>query len=289
MQQLAVVVGAELAQERLGQDVGAGIGPIAHALGDRGDVRGARLLDEVGELVLRELRALGQGDAELLQEVLVVVEFVGIGFLRQRPGLAVVRPRLARPVVDLAPVDQVVERDDVTLRDVLRLVGLDVEHVRALAGRQCRLERGVKAALLVPGDLDVQARMRRLEIARCLLAERHFGRLVGLVAPDGERGVLGPGRPRAGRDENRPCQQRHAGECPRPSRSHGRFRLPGAASARSPQDGRRPRSPEASRILPAAPVRQGWSKSGRRTFSRALPFVDHAQRATRARGDTALG
>ena len=32
--------------------------------------------------------------------------------------------------------------------------------------------------------------MRRLEIARCLLAERHLGRLVGLVAPHGERHVL---------------------------------------------------------------------------------------------------
>ena len=61
VQQLAVVVGAELAQERLGQDVGAGIGPVAHALGDRRDVRGVRLLDEVDELVLRELRVRAAG------------------------------------------------------------------------------------------------------------------------------------------------------------------------------------------------------------------------------------
>ena len=103
-EELAVVVEAELAQQRLAEDIGAGIGPVAHALRDRRHIGGARLLHQVEELRLVELVAGRQRDAELRQPVLVVVELVGIGLLGQRPGLAVMGPDLAGPVIDVVPV-----------------------------------------------------------------------------------------------------------------------------------------------------------------------------------------
>ena len=191
VEQLAVVVGAELVQEGLLQDVSAGIGPVADALGDRRDAGGLGFLDDVEELRLGELAALGQRHAELLQDVLVVVDLVGIGLLRQTPGLAVVGPDRARPVVDRAPVHEVVERHDVAVGDVLGLIGLEVEDVGALAGRQRGLEGRVERILLVPGDLHVQAGVGLLQVLRGGLAKRHLGRLIGLVAPDRDGHVLG--------------------------------------------------------------------------------------------------
>ena len=133
----------------------------------------------------------GRRNAQLRQPVLVVVELVGIGLLGQRPCLAVMGPDLARPVIDVVPVHQIVERDDVAVGDVFGLVRLQIEDIRSLAGGQRRPERRVEPVLLVPGDLDMDAGMARLEIARRLLAERDLGRLIGLMAPDGQRRVLG--------------------------------------------------------------------------------------------------
>ena len=152
----------------------------------------------------------GRRNAELREPILVVVELVGIGLLGKRPGLAVMGPDLAGPVIDVVPVDQVVERDDVAVGDVLGLVRLEIEDIRALAGGQRRPQRRVEAVLLVPGDLDVDAGMARLEIAGRLLAQRHLGRLVGLMAPHGQRDVLGL-RCRSHRDRQR---QRGGGDQP---------------------------------------------------------------------------
>ena len=119
-------------------------------------------------------------------------------------------PHLARPIVDVVPVDQVVERDDVAVGDVFGLVGLDIEDVGPLARRQSRPQRRVETALLVPGDLDLGAGMALFEILRRLLAQRNLGRLVGLVTPDRDRHILGPCR----RDE--PNRQHHRCEVPFP-------------------------------------------------------------------------
>ena len=129
-------------------------------------------------------------------------------------------PDRARPVVDVAPVHQVVERHDVAVGDVLGLVRLEVEDVGTLAGRQRGLQRRVEAVLLVPGDLDVQARDGAFPGSRAAgLAERHLGRLVGLVAPDRDGHVLGVRAASATRDARRCGERRHQAS-PREARCH---------------------------------------------------------------------
>src|ERR1700722_13075283 len=61
--QFAVILLAELAQQSLAEDIGAGEGTIAHALSDGCDAGGLRLLHEIEELRLRELGVRGQLDA----------------------------------------------------------------------------------------------------------------------------------------------------------------------------------------------------------------------------------
>ena len=100
-------------------------------------------------------------------------------------------PDLARPGLDVVPVDQIVERLQIAGLDVFGPVGLDIEHIRSLARRQRGLERGEQRVLLVPGDLDLDAGMRLFEVLRRQLAIGDLGVLVGLVAPDVERHVLG--------------------------------------------------------------------------------------------------
>src|SRR5262245_58874502 len=91
-EELLVVVRTQLAQQSLADDVGARIGAVADPLPDRRDIRGLRLLHQIEKRRLRQLTVGWKHHAELLQLLLVVIEFVGVGLLRHTVGLAIMHP-----------------------------------------------------------------------------------------------------------------------------------------------------------------------------------------------------
>ena len=159
LEQLPVVVGAELAQHRLERQIGAGERPVAGAERDRLHAGGLRLLQDVEELRLTHAPVFRDRDAELLHQLLVVVDLVGVARIRNAPGMPVAAPCAARPRLDLRPVDQVLQRLEVAVVGKLDLVRLGVDHVRPLPGAQRGAQRGEQRVLVVVGDLDALARV----------------------------------------------------------------------------------------------------------------------------------
>src|SRR3989442_1247249 len=91
------VVGAQgVEQQRVWNVVG---GPLAvgRAGGEGGVAGPGALAHDVPELVLREREAGRDGDAELLEELLVVVDLVGGGLDRDRPDSGLARGSRAGP------------------------------------------------------------------------------------------------------------------------------------------------------------------------------------------------
>ena len=69
---------------------------------------------------------------------------------------------------------------------VLDLVGLGIEDVGALSGDQRSLQRRIERFFLIPGYLDLGARVGLFKGPRRRLDEIHLGLLVSPVAPKGQ-------------------------------------------------------------------------------------------------------
>ena len=189
-----VVLHAELLEQRLVGDVGAREGPVADALRHRRDALGLGLLDEVEEGRLVELAVRRHGDAEVGHQLGVVVDLDRRGFEREAVGALAEGPGLLGPRLDVVPVDAGRQIGEQVVVDVVGLVDLGVEDVGRLAGTQRGLERGVEGRLLVPGDLDLDARLARLEALDGVFDVGALGDLGRPVAP--HRELLGEGRGR---------------------------------------------------------------------------------------------
>ena len=162
-EQLAVIVGPELLQQCFVRQMRAGERAVAGPKRHRHDAFRLRLLRHVEECVTGKLEILGHLHAEFVHELLVVINLHGPRLERQAVRFALVAPRLLRPRLDVRPV-QVREVEQEAIFVILGLVGLGIEDVRRLSGTQRGLERGIERVLLVPGCLDLDARVLLLEV-----------------------------------------------------------------------------------------------------------------------------
>ena len=149
-----------------------------------------------------ELAAGRHLDAQVVHQLGVVVDLDRRGLEREAVGALAEGPGLLRPGLDVGPVDAGRKIGEEVVVDVVGLVDLGVEDVGRLAGAQRGLQRGVQRRLLVPGDLDLDARATRLEALDGVLDVGPLGDFCRPMAPDGE--LLRPHCRRRG-------EQRHEG------------------------------------------------------------------------------
>jgi hypothetical protein len=183
VQQLGVIVRTQLAQQRFEQQQPARERPVADALGHRRDAGGGALLDHVGETGLGQLERGRYVDADLLDQVLVVIELDRIGLDRQAVELAVHGPGRLGPVLDTGRIDIGVERLQEAAGHELRLVGLHVEDVGGLAGPHRRFGLGIDVGLRDEVELDRALLVGGLEVMDARGHPFLLGRLVRPVAP----------------------------------------------------------------------------------------------------------
>ena len=199
LQQVVVVLGPELLQQRLVREVRAGVRPVADPERHRRHVLPARLLRQLEERLRVELQVRRHGHAELAERLAVEEHLDRPRLERHAVRLALVRPRLLRPRLDRRPVERGEVEQEAVLH-VLELVGLGVEEVRRGAGAERGLERGVERGLLVPGRFDLHARIRRLEPLDRVLDVVALDLLRGPVAPHRDLGLGGRVRGECERD-----------------------------------------------------------------------------------------
>ena len=190
-----VVVRPELAQQQLVGQVRAGIGPVADALHDRRDAHPRGSLDHLEKLVLGQLLVVAELDAGLRQhlvhELLVLVQLDRERLHADAVDLAVEGPGALGEVLEATQDLLVLDRRHQSALDELHPIRLEIDDVRALAGLQRGRHRREQRVLLVEGHLEVDARVLGLEDLLDLAKEAAHAFVVGEVAPDGERRVLG--------------------------------------------------------------------------------------------------
>ena len=126
------------------------------------------------------------GDAQVRHQLRVVIDLDRGGFERKSVGALAEGPHLLCPRLDVVPVDSRRQIGEQIVFDVVRLVGLGVEHVGCLAGAQRGFQRRVERRLLVPGDLDLHPWPACLEALDRVLDVRPLADLAGPVAPHRE-------------------------------------------------------------------------------------------------------